>query len=190
MIEVITMKDESNMSEKMYSKDAGISTLMSEWIPISLGMILVSILMGIVLNKTFLVLTGTDPDIKWYIYSLVGLIVALHDCWRRYRLIKRELFASVSVETLMLRFGKDLFLWKNIQKVSLEGDRKLIITLLDKGETKRRLVDLQWLLEKENFINTLKDHCTAKNIPYHQSEPRFFSQIELFLDSLYRYPHS
>jgi hypothetical protein len=189
MIEVITMKDDGNILEKTYSKDAGVSAFILEWIPISVGVTFGGTLMGILFEIILQILTDTGLSREWYLYSLVGFAVALLEGWRRYRLINREFFASVSDETLTLRFGKDSFPWETIQEVGLEGDRKLIIMFLDEGEKKRRLVNLKWLSEKEDFIHTLKDHCTEKKIPYHQGEISFFSRIELCLDSHFRYPH-
>jgi hypothetical protein len=200
MTEVITMKDESNMSVRRYSKDIRNGVLVLDWILLSVELTPVCILSATAIGTILHVLDNTDFGITWYLvndsplvnpglYSLAAFALSLFEVWRRYRLIDKESFALVNGETLKLRFGKDSFLWENIQKVNLEGDRKLIITFLDKGEIKRRLVDLKWLSEKENFIDTLKNYCTEKNIPYHQSEIRFTSQIELFLDSLYRYPH-
>jgi hypothetical protein len=195
------MKDINNMSEKMYSKDTGISALILEWIPTYVEVAFIAITVSTTAGTVLYALYTVRSNIRWYLlndsalanpglYLLLALAISFCVGWKRFHLIKREFFASINDEKLILRFKKDSFPWEKIQKVGLEGDRKLIITFLDEGEIKRRLVDLKWLLEKDSFINTLKDYCTAKNIPYHQSEPRFFSQIELFLDSLYRYPHS
>jgi hypothetical protein len=199
MIEVITMKEDSSMSKKMYSKDTGIGALILEWIPYLVGITLLGTLTGTVTGVILHMLTVTDFKIRWYlasdfafdslcICSLVAFAWSLYWGWKRYRLIEREFFASVNDETLTLRFGKDSFPWENIQNADLEGDRRLIIMFLDKGEIKRRLVDLRWLSEKEDLIQSLMDYCTVKKIPYQECEPSSSSRIRLFLDFLIRYP--
>jgi hypothetical protein len=199
MIEVRTTKDSTHASESIYFKDAGIGALILEWIPILIDSVLVCISAATAAGIVLYSLSETDFSIRWYlihdspfahpgIFFLAACAFSLYEGWKRYHLIEKEPFASVSDTTLTLRFGKDSFLWDNIRKVDVEGDRKLTITSLDEGKTKEKKCDLKWLTSKEDFIHTLEEYCTAKNIPYTQSEISYFSRIVFLLDPLGRYP--
>jgi hypothetical protein len=193
------MKEDSSMAGKMYSKNTGIGALILEWIPISVGLVLIGTLIGSVLAIIWRMLIQPDFDIWIYlasdsasfglcIYSLGGFAVSLFVGLQRYYLINKKFFASANDEKIMLRFGRNSFPWENIQNVDFEGGRKLIITVLDEGEIKENLFDLKWLSQKEDFIKSLMDYCTAKKIPYQEGEPNSSSRIKLFLNFLIRYP--
>jgi hypothetical protein len=199
MIEVITTKDTTHTSESTYFKDAGMGALILEWIPILIDSVLVCISAATAVGIVLYSLSETDFSIRWYllhdspfahpcIFFLAACAFSLYEGWKRYHLIEKEPFASVSDTILTLRFGKDSSLWDNIRKVEIEGDRKLTITSLDEGKTKEKKFDLKWLTSKEDFLHTLEEYCTAKNIPYHQSEISFFSWMKLSLHSYFRYP--
>jgi hypothetical protein len=199
MIEVITTKDTTHTSESTYFKDAGMGALILEWIPVSVRLILVGISAATAAGIVLYSLSETDFSIRWYlihdspfahpcIFFLAACAFSLYEGWKRYHLIEKEPFASVSDTTLTLRFGKDSSLWDNIRKVEIEGDRKLTITSLDEGKTKKKKCDLKWLSSKEDFIHTLEGYCTARNIPYHQSEISFFSWMKISLHSYFQYP--
>jgi hypothetical protein len=199
MIEVITTKDTTHTSESTYFKDAGMGALILEWIPILIDSVLVCISAATAVGIVLYSLSETDFSIRWYllhdspfahpcIFFLAACAFSLYEGWKRYHLIEKEPFASANDTTLTLRFGKDSSLWDNIRKVEIEGDRKLTITSLDEGKTKEKKFDLKWLTSKEDFLHTLEEYCTAKNIPYHQSEISFFSWMKLSLHSYFRYP--
>jgi hypothetical protein len=199
MIEVITTKDTTHTSESTYFKDAGMGALILEWIPVSVRLILVGISAATAAGIVLYSLSETDFSIRWYlihdspfahpcIFFLAACAFSLYEGWKRYHLIEKEPFASVSDTILTLRFGKDSSLWDNIRKVEIEGDRKLTITSLDEGKTKKKKFDLKWLTSKEDFLHTLEEYCTAKNIPYHQSEISFFSWMKISLHSYFQYP--
>ena len=97
--------------------------------------------------------------------------------------MKKESYASINSEKLILKFGKDSFLWDDIQEVHSEGNRKLIITFLDEKMIRKKRFDLKWLQEKEDFIHNLKSYCTARNIPFHENEISFFSLLGLEMKS-------
>jgi hypothetical protein len=203
MIEVITTKDSTkdstHTSESTYFKDAGMGALILEWIPILIDSVLVCISAATAVGIVLYSLSETDFSIRWYllhdspfahpcIFFLAACAFSLYEGWKRYHLIEKEPFASANDTTLTLRFGKDSFLWDNIRKVDVEGDRKLTITSLDEGKIKEKKFDLKWLTSKEDFLHTLEEYCTAKNIPYHQSEISFFSRIVFLFDPFGRYP--
>ena len=155
--------------------------------------------MFVLIRIFFHILLHTDSSTKWYVITgytsldiglplLVLFVISLFECRKRYHLMKKESYASFSDKKLILRFWKDSFLWDDIQKMDLEGDRKLIITFLDIKTIKRKRFDLKWLQEKGDFIHSLKNNCTARNIPFHESEINFLSRIELFLNLLHQYP--
>jgi len=49
----------------------------------------------------------------------------------------------------------------------------------EKGKRKKKAVDLRWFPEKEDFIFSLKDNCTKRDIPFHEGKLNFFSRIQL-----------
>lgn len=203
MIEVITTKDSTkdstHTSESTYFKDAGMDALILEWIPILIDSVLVCISAATAVGIVLYSLSETDFSIRRYllhdspfvhpcIFFLAACALSLYEGWKRYHLIEKEPFASISDTILTLRFGKDSFLLDNIQEVDVEGDRKLTITSLDEGKIKKKKFDLKWLTSKEDFLHTLEEYCTEKSIPYHQSEISFFSRIVFLFDPFGRYP--
>lgn len=178
------MKDNGNISEENYSKDVGIGAFILEWIPFSIVGVLFFSCLWIVADIVYYTLVDKDFTIRDYfsgsvlldpieilcIVSIVFFLVGVYRYWQ----IRRIIFASITGEKLILNFGRNSFLWSNIQAVDLEGERKLIITFADKEKRKKRKFDLKWLLRKEDFILNLKDNCTEKNIPFHESELSFF----------------
>ncbi len=196
MIKVITMKENNSTSEEEYFKDVEISALIVEWVPVSVMIILSAyIFIGVIIHVLFYANSG----MKWYSITgsffldvtlpfLVLFVLFLLEGRKRYHLMKKESYASISDKKLILRFWRDSFLWDDIQKVDLEGNRKLIITFLDIRVIRRKRFDLNWLQEKEDFICSLKNNCTARNIPFHESEINFLSRIDLFLNLVHQYP--
>ena len=155
--------------------------------------------MFVLIRIFFHILLHTDSSTKWYVITgytsldiglplLVLFVISLFECRKRYRLIKKESYSSVSDKKLILRFWRDSFLWDDIQKMDLEGDRKLIITFLDIRVIRRKGFDLKWLQEKEDFICSLKNNCTARNIPFCESEISLLSRMGLLINLLNQYP--
>ncbi len=184
------------MSEKRYFKDVEIGALILEWIPAS---VLIIPFIFAFIRVIFHTLLHIGSSTKWYTITgnayldiglpfLVLFAISVSAGRKRYRLIKKESYASVSDKKLILRFWRDSFLWDDIQKVDLEGDRKLIITFLDIRVIKRKRFDLKWLQEKEGFICSLKNNCTARNIPFCESEISLFSRMGLLINLLNQYP--
>lgn len=184
------MKDNDSVSEEEYFKDVKIGALILGWIPFSIVIFLITFSVWTITAMILRTLLYADFSIRWYLFnesafadpalpSLVASAFCLYSMQQGYRLIKKESYASINFEKLILKFGKNSFLWDDIQEVYLEGNRKLIIAFLDEKMIRKKRFDLKWLQGKEDFIHNIKSYCSARKIPFHESEIGFFSLMEL-----------
>jgi len=179
-----------SMSEESYFKEVRKGTFIIGWIPFLVTYILCGFL-GCLLIVLALCILFRNFAIGEYLfggsflkdYSLPVLGVFILGLWegrKTYRLVKKEPFASISHDKLLLNFGKDSFLWDRIQSVNLEGERKLTVISDDKDTSMKQVSDLKWFPKKKEFIHNLKDNCTERNIPYAETEMTLSSRIGLF----------
>lgn len=185
--------------ERIYSKDIEIDTFILQWIPITIAgtlfficlcisaKIVTEIVFKILFDRDFSIIDYftraifADLDAPIFIGFLFSLFF-LYEGATLYRRVKKNPFATIEDETLILNFGKNSFTWDQIQAVHTEGNKKLIITFVDKGKPKERAFDLKWLQNREHFILNLKKNCVKREILYHESELTFFSRVGLFLN--------
>lgn len=164
------------MSEETYVKDARKSTFIVGWAPYLVVYTLIFFCGYIALSYLLFRFLPVHP-----IWALAAaLVLNYFEMRKTYRLIKEKSFASISDDKLVLNFGKDSFLWDNIQSVSLGGERWLTVEFEDNKKRGKRMNDLTWLSRKKDFINNLKNSCIERSIPYKQSELTLFSQTKLF----------
>lgn len=178
------------MPEEWYFKDVGIGTMFLGWIPFLIVCFLLAFSSWTIVRMILSAILYADFDIKWYLLNESAFaapalptfftsLLSLYFFQSAYRRMKGKSYASINSEELILKFGKDSFLWDDIQEVYLEGNRKLKIAFLDEKMMRKKRFDLKWLQGKENFIRNLKSYCTARNIPLCESEISFFSLIDL-----------
>jgi len=191
------MKEAQITAEENYSKEVGVGRFILEWAFISIVgiplfsclLIIIKIAMDIffhilfnrdlniinyVLNETFYA-DWDEPLFIIFIFSVLYVIMG----WRLYHLVKKKPFASFTDEKLILSFERKTFLWDQIQAVHLEGRRKLTVVYKEKGKRKKEAFDLRWFPKKEDFLYSLRNICTKRNIPFYESGLTYFSRIWL-----------
>ena len=190
---MIYMSNTYNIPEEQYNKEVGKYTFILSWIPFSIVGVLYctclwiafDIIHGILTKSEFGIrdyLAGEFSIIDPYLVPFIFFILFLFWGWRKYRSIREKPFISITGENIILNFGRDLFLWNVIRAVTLEGERKLIISFQKKGKTKKKIFDIDWISKKREFILSIKNKCSEKNIPFYESDLTFSSQIRSFLN--------
>lgn len=196
---MITMKND-NMQEGNYSKDIGKGTFLLEWVLALIVTIVFAISIWTVGDLIINILRESDFNIRWYLFNdsvlvnpeipfLFAFVLSLFEGRKRQHLIKKEYFASITNEKLILNFGRKSFLWDDIQTVNLEGQKKLTVIFLEKEKRKKGDFDLKWLSRKRDLISEIKNHCAAKNIPFHETKLTLSSRMKLFSVFSLRYPY-
>ncbi len=162
------MKD-NNKPKVKYHKEVGIGTFIFDWVSFSIFAIPVLLGLWIIFDIFHDLLIDSDiidPVEFFYILCIFFFFYGIYN----YRLIKKKPFASITDENIFLDFERKSFSWSDIQEVKLEGNKKLVITHFDKGKHKKQKFDLKWLQKKEEFISNVKNNCSTRDIPYHESE--------------------
>ena len=191
------MKEAQITAEENYSKEVGVGRFILEWAFISIVgisfytclLIIIKIVIDIffyilferdlniinyVLNETFYA-DWDEPLLIIFIFSVYYVIQGRS----LYHLVKKKPFASLTDEKLILSFERETFLWNQIQAVHLEETRKLTVVYKKKGKRKKKAFDLRWFPKKEDFLHSLKNICTKRNIPFYESGLTYFSRIWL-----------
>lgn len=189
------MNSTSSIPKEDYNKEVGKCTFILSWIPVSIvgalifacTWIVLDIIDGVLTESNFSIrdyLAGESVIIDPYLKPLVFFVLFLFWGWRRYRSMKKKPFSSITDENIILNFGKNLFSWNDIQTVTLEGERKLAISFEKKGKIKKKIFDIDWISKKEDFILSMKNKCTKRNIPFCESDMTFSSQVRLLLNPI------
>lgn len=186
------------MSEEDYFKDVKKSTFYLGWTPFSVVSLLLALGIFVTFSITLHILFDESFVMRDYLahklrsvetvgFVLIGIYISFVLERKMYRTMKENPFASLSNERLILNFRGDSFLWDSIRSVNLEGERKLTVTYTDERKPKKKINDLKWLSRKEDFIYSLKNNCSKRNIPYREFEMTISSQIGFYLIIMKRF---
>ena len=187
------MNNTSSIPKEDYSKEVGKRTFILSWIPFSIVGVLYCTCLWIAFDVIRGFLTKSNFNIRDYLageFSIIDpdlipsifFILFLFWGWRRYRSMKKKPFSSITDEDIILNFGKDLFSWNAVRAVTLEGERKLIISFEKKGKVKKKIFDIDWISKKRDFTLSVRDKCSEGNIPFYESDLTFSSQVKSFLN--------
>jgi hypothetical protein len=186
------MKNSNALPEEAYTKQVGRGRFLLYWIPLSTVWILIVVSIWISIGLVFDILFDENYSIIESIKGesflagptiplVVGSVVFFWQGLRLYHLIKKEQFALITNEKLIISFGRSSFRWSDIHSIHVEGKWKLAVLYDKGGKLERRLADLRWFPKKEEFINRLENTCTEKNIPFCEGELTLFSEIKMLM---------
>ncbi len=185
------MKEGTTLEER-YVKEVGIARFIVDWILISANMTLlifgvltlVEIFQGMVLEKDFDIIRFllnesflANPELP----LIIMFIFLFSEGYIQYSFIRKTPFASFTDEKVVLDFERKSFLWGQIQAVRLEGSKILVVFYEEEGKNKKKSLDLRWFPKKEDFILRLKNECSVRNIPFHESGLTFCSKILMWM---------
>ena len=165
------MNNTSSIPKEDYSKEVGKRTFILSWIPFSIVGVLYCTCLWIAFDVIRGFLTKSNFNIRDYLageFSIIDpdlipsifFILFLFWGWRRYLSIKKKPFSSITDENIILNYGKDLFSWNAVRAVTLEGERKLIISFEKKGKVKKDDV-IRGIPQHKRCMKTTVVRCTT-----------------------------